>query len=141
MMVNDSGLCTWAVTEGDVGNHFVSISVIDVVGNADTQKFNLTVKYQGESKAPVITSSPKRQAKTEEVYTYQIVATDSDGDTLTYRLITAPKGMTISENGLIQWLANETQIGLYEVVLEVSDPVRKNRSSKILDCSYCAKLV
>ncbi|WP_408901210.1 putative Ig domain-containing protein [Photobacterium piscicola] len=125
MLVNDSGLCTWAVTEADVGNHFVSISVIDAVGNTDTQKINLTVKYQGESEAPVITSLPKRQAKTEEVYTYQIVAADSDGDTITYRLIMAPEGMTISENGLIQWLANETQIGLYEVVLEVSDSVRK----------------
>jgi hypothetical protein len=38
------------------------------------------------------------------VYTYQVTATDPDGDQLTYSLVTAPGGMTINPStGLIRW--------------------------------------
>ena len=38
-----------------------------------------------------------------------------------YRLLSAPEGMGISQSGLVQWLANNKQIGLQDVELEVSD--------------------
>ncbi|WP_046225224.1 choice-of-anchor A family protein [Vibrio sp. ECSMB14106] len=121
MAVSNSGVLTWSVTENDVGDHYVSVSVFDSVGNSDTQKFNLTVKYLGESQPPVLTSLPKLRARTESVYLYQVVASDPDGDALRYRLLSAPEGMGISQSGLVQWLANNKQIGLQDVELEVSD--------------------
>ena len=40
----------------------------------------------------------------ENLYTYQIKALDADGDTITFKLTKAPKGMKIDEkSGLIRW--------------------------------------
>ncbi|MCL4557208.1 MAG: putative Ig domain-containing protein [Deltaproteobacteria bacterium] len=51
---------------------------------------------------PVIVSSPP-PAFTGDTYSYQIAATDIDGDPLTYRLESKPEGMTVSREGLIRW--------------------------------------
>lgn len=37
------------------------------------------------------------------IYTYQIKASDPDGDVLTYSLKTAPDGMTVDSSGLVRW--------------------------------------
>ena len=53
--------------------------------------------------APKITSTPPTSISN-SVYTYQVTATDPDGDKLSYGLLTAPAGMQInSSTGLIQW--------------------------------------
>ena len=77
--------------------------------------FNTTV-----NNAPVITSTPVTSATKNQAYTYDVNATDSDGDTLTYSLTTTPSGMSInSSTGLITWTPTAT--GNYNVTVEVSD--------------------
>ena len=72
--------------------------------------------------SPVIESDPVTTAKEEVVYTYDVEATDPNGDTLTYYLTVSPTGMTInSTTGAISWTPTEVQIGENEVVVEVSD--------------------
>jgi len=72
--------------------------------------------------SPVIESDPITTAKEGAVYTYDVEATDPNGDTLTYSLTVSPTGMTInSTNGVITWTPTEDQIGENEVVVEVSD--------------------
>lgn len=77
--------------------------------------------------APVITSTPVTSATVEQAYTdtqpytYNVNATDPDGDTLTYSLTTKPTGMTInSTTGLINWTPT-TSTGDYNVTVKVSD--------------------
>lgn len=74
---------------------------------------------------PKITS-PSIESKFEEnTYTYQVKAVDPDGDTLTYSLNTAPKGMEINPStGLITWNVNPqdfTAVGKHTVAVWVSD--------------------
>jgi len=70
--------------------------------------------------APVINSSPITNSLNNVLYTYNVVATDTDGDTLTYSLTSSPTGMTIdSSTGVISWTPNA--IGDYNVTLKVSD--------------------
>ena len=72
--------------------------------------------------SPVIESTPITTAKEGAVYTYDVEATDPNGDTLTYSLTVSPTGMTInSTTGAISWTPTEDQIGENEVVVEVSD--------------------
>jgi len=72
--------------------------------------------------SPVIESDPVTTAKEGAAYTYDVEATDPNGDTLTYSLTTSPTGMTINSNtGVISWTPTEAQIGAIEVVVEVSD--------------------
>jgi len=72
------------------------------------------------NQSPTITSTPITTATVNVLYTYNVDATDPDGDTLTYSLTTSPTGMTInSTTGLINWTPTST--GDYEVTVRVSD--------------------
>ena len=72
--------------------------------------------------SPIIESDPITTAKEGAAYTYDVEATDPNGDTLTYSLTTDLDGMTInSTTGVISWIPTEDQIGENEVVVEVSD--------------------
>ncbi|HDK25601.1 MAG TPA: hypothetical protein ENG48_00750 [Candidatus Atribacteria bacterium] len=73
--------------------------------------------------SPVIETEPITTAKEGVTYTYDVDATDLNGDTLTYSLITCPSGMTInSTTGVITW--TPTTAGSFEVSVEVSDGSR-----------------
>lgn len=65
------------------------------------------------------------------LYLYDADATDPDGDTLTYSLGEAPRGMSIlSTNGLIYWFPTEDQAtaGPYAVTVLVSDGATTTRA-------------
>jgi len=80
--------------------------------------------------SPIIESDPITTAKEEVVYTYDVEATDPNGDTLTYSLAVSPTGMTInSTTGVIIWTPTEDQIGENEVVVEVSDGSKSKTQS------------
>ena len=65
---------------------------------------------------PDIVSAPSSNMQG-GVYTYQVIAKDSDGDQLTYGLVTAPEGMTIdARSGLIRW---EPRVGSGSVEMTV----------------------
>ncbi|WP_342631023.1 putative Ig domain-containing protein [Marinobacter alkaliphilus] len=71
---------------------------------------------------PFISSEPVVEAMEEEPYRYEVLATDQDGDTLTYTLVSAPEGMTIqSDSGVIEWVPSVGQQGEAHVVVSVGD--------------------
>jgi len=74
-----------------------------------------------ENQAPTITSTPPSgNLYFGESYSYDVEATDPDGDTLNYSLISGPSGMTIiNSNGFINWAPAIS--GNYSVIIEVSD--------------------
>ncbi len=70
--------------------------------------------------SPVIESDPITTAKEGAIYTYNVEATDPNGDTLTYSLTVSPTGMTInSTTGVITW--TPAAAGSFNVTVEVSD--------------------
>ena len=72
------------------------------------------------NQAPTISSVPINNTVVEELYTYDVEASDANGDTLTYSLNYAPSDMTIdSTTGLIQW--TPTDVGAYDINIQVSD--------------------
>jgi hypothetical protein len=57
-----------------------------------------------------------------KVFTYQVQATDPDGDPLVYSLKSAPAGMTINSNtGLVTWIVPQDFKGKTSVVTSVKD--------------------
>ena len=116
MTINSStGLITW--TPSALGNYNVTAKASD--GELfDTQSFTITVSESNH--APVITSTAVTSATKGQPYSYDVNATDSDGDTRTYSLITKPVGMTInSSTGMINWTPTAT--GDFNVTVKVSD--------------------
>ena len=126
-IVAATGVISW--TPAAAGTFSVIVSVSD--GElSDTQSFALTVSEaevepEPENNAPEITSTAVTSVTLPAAYSYTVVATDPDGDTLTYDLIPkygfAPVGMTISSAGVINWTPTVADVGIHPVTVEVSD--------------------
>ncbi|MEM1263492.1 MAG: Ig-like domain-containing protein [Pseudomonadota bacterium] len=115
---SSTGVVTWTPTQADIGDNPVDILVDDGFGGSANQAFILNVPAP-TNETPAITSTPAFSAKTGLLYSYQVVATDADGDPLTYSLTDAPVGMAVDSNGLITW--TPATIGSATVVVRASD--------------------
>ncbi len=74
------------------------------------------------NQAPVIISEPIITATEDQLYLYQIEASDPNGDTLIYSFTIKPEGMDInSESGLISWTPTNNQVGIHQIIVEISD--------------------
>jgi len=131
MTVNSAtGLINWTPTSAQIGDHNVTVEVSD--GElSDNQSFVIEVieaegpgytPTPGINHAPTITSTPITTVTVDDLYVYDVNATDPDGNTLTYSLTANPTGMTInSATGLINWTPTFVQIGDHNVTVKVSD--------------------
>jgi len=92
--------------------------VVTVMGGC----LNLASIFPILNVAPIIISEPIITATEDQLYLYQVEASDPNGDTLTYSSIIKPEGMNInSENGLIIWTPTNDQVGIHQAVVEISD--------------------
>jgi hypothetical protein len=115
---------------------FLGVTLGSITVNAklsvDGQLANgiLTAKHVVANAAPVITSTPILAGTQGVAYSYDVNATDVNGDTLTYSLVDtlvaglpvpAPFGMTIDPaTGVISWTPT-AQVGPNPVTVQVSD--------------------
>jgi hypothetical protein len=114
---------TWTAP-ATAGTYTITCTVFD--GELiDIQAISIVVtEPEPENQPPVITSTAITSATVGEAYTYDVEATDPDGDALTHSLSIIygppPTGMTINPiTGLISWIPITT--GYYNVTVEVSD--------------------
>ena len=122
MSINSStGLIQWTPTNAQVGDHLVSVLVLDSSGLSANQSFIVAVSNINQ--APVITSAANTSATESLLYQYAVAANDPDvGDVLSYSLTTAPSGMSIDAvSGVISWTPTEAQVGSQTVAVQVSD--------------------
>lgn len=114
MTLNSTGQLRWIPTSDQVAAHSVRIRVSD--GKAySTQSFTLDAVEVSENSYPEITSRPGTQAVAGEIYQYQLVATDADGDELTYGAMVQPDGMQVDASGLVTWTPSEGQLGIHDI--------------------------
>lgn len=72
--------------------------------------------------SPEITSNPSESRFENRRFTYQVKATDSENDPLTYSLKAAPSGMTIDKaTGLVEWAVPPDFKGRASVTISVTD--------------------
>jgi RHS repeat-associated protein len=115
-----TGTVRWVPQDDQLGPNTVTVRVTDTFGAFTTQRFTVTVR--GVEAPPLIISTPPTQAAVGQAYAYQVIASDVDGDPLTYSLVAPPTGMTIDPNaGLIQWTPLSAQLGNNSVTLQVDD--------------------
>jgi len=115
----DTGHIVWFPGDEDVGWHPFGVTVEDGRGGADSQFY--WVEVTTENEPPAITSQPVGPAALDELWTYQVVASDPNGDALTHHLDQASldRDMSISTGGLVSWTPEE--VGAYRVEILVSD--------------------
>src|SRR5690606_15509835 len=131
MAINAAGQLRWTPAAAQVGEHPVAVRVSD--GRAYVQQsYTLSVveRVAGDTNQyPEIISLPSFSAAVGQTYLYQVVATDADNDPLTYGFINAPEGMSISEQGLVQWVPTDAQVGMHELALYADDGKGKSLQS------------
>jgi hypothetical protein len=115
-----SGLIAWTPTTAQAGNQAVTVRVADAQGLAATQTFSISVAPPSGS--PQITSTPVTTATVGVAYSYDVDATDPNGDAVSYSLTQAPGGMTINAaSGLIAWTPTAAQVGSHSVTVRAAD--------------------
>lgn len=120
MTLSSGGTLLWVPGADQEGVHEVSLQGRDAHGATVLQTFSVTVR--AENRAPVFEGVPATSARVGEPYLSPMTASDPDGDSLTWSLISAPAGMSIHpKTGEMSWIPQEAQIGLHEVAVRVSD--------------------
>ncbi len=116
----------WIPTTADLGTHRVELMVFDSDGASAPQAFDLTVVAAAPDSPPSFVSRARTSARVGLLYACQIEATDPDPDALTFELVQAPPGMTLSDapagtlrSALLQW--TPPALGAYPVAVTVSD--------------------
>lgn len=119
MTLNSTGLIQWNPSIAQVGPHAFHVEVLDARGGRTVQKFSMAVFDNAD---PVITSSSVTSASVGAKYIYQVTASDAIDDVLSFRLISAPVGMTIHQStGLIQWEVPANAHEMEQVTIGVGD--------------------
>lgn len=91
-------------------------------GKVDSNIATVSITVNPVNDPPTITSIPVTTATVDTLYTYDVEATDPDGDILTYSLIAKPIGMNINKTtGLIEWTPTNDQVGNNDVKVKVED--------------------
>ncbi|PAT33092.1 hypothetical protein CLI92_05275 [Vandammella animalimorsus] len=114
MSISATGAILW--TNPTAGNHPVELRVSDPHGAWASQSWTLRVGANGQ---PVIHSAPVSSAQRGQPYSYQVQASDPDGDFLTYQLSGAPSGISVNASGLISGVP--ASIGNHTLTVTVSD--------------------
>jgi RHS repeat-associated protein len=112
-----------AFTPDKTGDYIGQLIVNDGQLNSDPATALVTVSVMPPvNNPPQITSSPILTAIVGSLYSYDVDASDPDGDTLSYSLSVYPSGMTINaQSGLINWVPGTNQTGAQSVNVTVTD--------------------
>ncbi len=116
-----SGAFTFTPTFDEAGEYTFEFSITDPDGAFDTEIVTITVN--DVNRRPDFDSSPITVATEDALYTYDVDATDPDGDAVTFALAgTPPAGMVInSSTGVITWTPRNAQVGGNAVSVRATD--------------------
>ncbi|MET1077454.1 MAG: putative Ig domain-containing protein [Pseudomonas sp.] len=112
---------SWPTTAADVGLHTLAIEVMDAAHNKVTQRWQVQVVAAPTNQPPQIDSTPGLVAAVGSPYRYQLSATDPEGDSLTFSLVSGPAGMLMMPGGEVHWTPSAAQTGSHSVSVKVLD--------------------
>jgi RHS repeat-associated protein len=116
-----TGMLLWAPSVDDLGTHDIAIRVEDGHGLSDVQEFALEVIRAVQNRPPVVVSTPPPEVRAGETYSYTLLASDPDGDPVTWRLITAPEGTVLDRTGMLLWRP-QVSSGQHYFLVDAVDP-------------------
>ena len=90
--------------------------------NPDRDRFSFDyVILSSDNRAPVISSSPLINAAIGQPYEYSIIASDPDGDSLTYRMTSGPATANLDVGGVLSFAPVQADRGTHSIAIAVDD--------------------
>ncbi|MBT3345918.1 MAG: T9SS type A sorting domain-containing protein [Gemmatimonadetes bacterium] len=120
LTIDSTGALTWMPVQADVGTNLVTVQVEDPQQGVDSTSFTISVIQVNDP--PIISSVADTSAPEDADYAYTIVATDEEGETIAYELVTGPASMLIDSTGTISWTPVQADTGRHDVEIRISDP-------------------
>jgi RHS repeat-associated protein len=118
-----TGEVTWQPQWGQTGRFNARIEARNLAGTAAFQSFSVDVAPSTvANRLPAIVSQPVTAATLNQVYRYDVRATDPDGHAITYSLGSAPAGMRIeTTTGRLLWQPATVPSAPVQVVVVATD--------------------
>ena len=119
-----SGRLSGVPTLGDVGTTAdIAISVTDGNESANLSAFSITVTTSQTNSPPQVSGTPRTSVNEGQYYSFVPVATDADGDTLTFSISGHPSWASFDETtGSLTGTPLAADVGVYaNIVISVSD--------------------
>jgi hypothetical protein len=121
MQVSDTGLITWTTQSGTHSGEYTAEAVVtDPLGASASQQLKVVVNG-----VPTVNAVAPIVAKVGDQISVSVIATDPDGDELTYKELALPTGIKGSvPNGLkgkFIWTTKNAKDGSYSIDIEVAD--------------------
>jgi hypothetical protein len=110
---------TWTPLIGQQGEYTVFFTAADPYGAFDVARVSITV-ILGPDHPPVLAPIGPQVVRVDSLLTFSVMATDSDGDPLTYAAAPLPAGATFVGQ-TFRWTPADSQAHAYTVVFSVSD--------------------
>ncbi len=121
-----TGNLLWTPTLGQAGFQTFIVEANDGNGGVASQNFVVLVTETPKNRPPAITSAPITAARPDQPYRYDVTASDPDGGTLSFQLVTGPAGMTLgsrlsASSMSLVWTPTSAQAGAHEVLVTAVD--------------------
>lgn len=117
--LNPSPLIDWTPTAAQLGPHTFAARVVD--SNAHAATMNFTVTAVAANRAPVLAGQPDAIVPQGVAFARTLAASDPDGDSVAFALVSGPAGMAIVGASL-QWSTTGAIPGEYPVTVKAGDP-------------------
>jgi len=108
---------TWTPTYEQAGTYNLTFTVSD---GSLTDTGTITITVYNVNRAPVLDSIGNKSVDENQELSFQVSATDPDGNNLSYSIQNKPSGATFS-NRTFTWTPSYTQSGTYNLTFTVSD--------------------
>ncbi|MBI3464943.1 MAG: Ig-like domain-containing protein [Planctomycetes bacterium] len=114
---------TQLVADGTLSRAGLTGSLSLAFINPNKLPFTYDLVFLGKlNHPPAFTTVPNVEAVAGLPYTYDADATDPDGDSLVFSLLTGPTGIAVDRaTGMITWSPRAADVGTHTVVLRVED--------------------
>jgi hypothetical protein len=128
-LIGTGPIVTWKAP-GSNGVFEIRIAVFDGLAESNTMGVNVTVTG-GDNTAPVVDSisANSTQAAAGEIVGIDVVASDADGDPLTY-IYEATAGIITGTGASVDWTAPETE-GTYTITVKVNDGIMDSNTKSV----------
>jgi hypothetical protein len=117
-MALKNGTLEWTPSSNQVGAQSVVLQATD---GQDPVRQDFKVSVTRSNRGPVVMPIMSLSTKAGKTISFQVSATDPDGDAMTYMILDGPSKANISSTGLFTWKTSRSDVGTALIKVGVSD--------------------